>query len=135
MWKRGKLKYKEGGGGGPLYFDFSPLSEWHEVSLGSFQVANATLCTVHKDNYNLNHHRQRLGFINDLTLKIKARFVYNFGNIYWILTYFGILFVISKTEMNIARIINRSRISLKTSEPTIHVPIYSWITFMRCFCF
>ena len=115
-------------------FFFVP-AEGHEISLGSFQVANATLCTVHKDNQNLNHHRQRLGFINDLALKINATFVYNFGNIYWILTYFGILFVISKTEMNIARIINKSRISLKTSEPTTHIPIYSWIIFMRCFCF
>ena len=34
----------------------------HEVSLGSFLIANATLFTVHKDNHNLNHHRQCLRF-------------------------------------------------------------------------
>ena len=55
MWKRGKLKYRE-----ELfhfYLDFSAPSELHEVSLGSFQVENITLCTIHKDNHNLNHQR------------------------------------------------------------------------------
>ena len=53
--------------------------------LGSFWIANATLCRVHKDNHNLNYQRQRISFINDLTLKINVRFVSDFGNIYRIL--------------------------------------------------
>ena len=48
---------------------------------------------------------------------------------------FGILFVIIKTYINIARIISISRISLKTLEPMIDVPIYLWIKFVRHFCF
>ena len=71
MWKGGgeKLKYKGGGGGGPHFcFDFSVPSELHEVYLDSFHVINGAVSTIHKDNQNLNHHRQGLRFINDLTL-------------------------------------------------------------------
>ena len=45
----------------------------------------------------------------------------------------GILIVTIKTLINIAKIMSKSRISLKTSEPIIHIPIYipygTWITF------
>ena len=60
---------------------FSVPSKLHEVSLGSFQIANSTFCTVYKDNHNLNHHRQRRSYIHDLILKINATFAYNFGNV------------------------------------------------------
>ena len=32
-----------------FYFDFSASSQLHEVSLSSFQITNATLCTAHKE--------------------------------------------------------------------------------------
>ena len=84
MRKRGKLKYREGMF--RFYFNFSEPLEMREVFLGSFQGANATLCTIQKDNHNLNQHRQRLRFMNDIRLKINTRFVENFDNIYRILT-------------------------------------------------
>ena len=43
-----------------FYFDFSASSQLHEVSLSSFQITNAALCTAHKDTHNLNHHRQKV---------------------------------------------------------------------------
>ena len=72
------------GGGGVFHFcfDFLRPSELHEVSLSLFFREKITPCTIHKDNHDVNHHRQRL----DLTLKINARFVFNLGNIYRILT-------------------------------------------------
>ena len=73
MWNRGKLKYRE-----ELfrfYLDFSAPSKLHEVSLGSFQVANITLCTIHKDSHNLNHHRHPYFYV----------FMDNINGVFWFL--------------------------------------------------
>ena len=73
MWNRGKLKYRE-----ELfrfYLDFSAPLKLHEVSLGSFQVANITLCTIHKDSHNLNHHRHPYFYV----------FMDNINGVFWFL--------------------------------------------------
>ena len=60
MWKRRKLKYREG----CFTFTLIFLRPRHCMKslLSSFQIINATLCTAHKANHNLNHHRQKLRF-------------------------------------------------------------------------
>ena len=49
---------EESGNIGRGCFTVTGPSELHEVSLGSFQITNAILRTVHKDDHNLSHYRQ-----------------------------------------------------------------------------